>query len=484
MPSPPTPIAARPSRRAEARRDAPSRRVRARPGALALAFALVAGVAPHSACRDDAPAPAPTTTAPPADPTATRPPTAAPGTGPDVATADATPRAPRTTTPACSADLVEGVVKLSTGATPIAIDLDREDPRRIGVAVFADGDAHVLIAFARPWFVARGADPDGALWRVPCADPAEAEALAQRDGADFAQAALAPDGWTLYFSDAAGLAALDLGTREVTVLTDPPPADESCWSGPETPQRDLVLAVSADGLQLSFARGGPCGYEADWVGRPWVLLDPADPVRRRARARHPIAALARAGESVWLSDGGACDEPGVVAPATRGAVWRSDDRGATWARVQVAAGDVGLRTHARAILTDPGHPERLLVHGARCRVAGEDVGGQLFASDDGGATWRHAPLPDGETAVAVVAVNGRLDQLIAWVPGERRFVSDDLGRTFSPLDPREPPVAPKVAPLQLGELALSPQDDGLYARRGPGSRPERVFPPTPAAPTP
>lgn len=454
---------------------------------LAAALALV--LASTAACRDDGPAPRstpPTATSPTATPptaTASPTPTTGPAT-PDAAPAEPRAREARTTIPACAADLVEGVVHLTAGPTPIALDLDREDRRKVGVAVFADGDAHVLLAFSRPWFSAGGADPDGVIWRVACAEPAGAEALARRDGADFAQATLSPDGWTLYFSDAAGVAALDLETHEITLLTEPPPADATCWSGPGTPQRDLVLAVSPDGLQLSFARGGPCGYEADWVGRPWVLLDPGDPARRRARARHPIAALARAGETVWLSDGGACDEPGVVAPATRGALWRSGDRGATWDRVQVADEGEGLRTHARVILTDPRRPERLLVHGARCRVAGEEVGGQLFASGDGGATWRHVDLPDGEVAVAVEAVNGRLDQVIAWVAGERRFVSDDLGVTFTPLDPREPPPAPKVAPLQLGDLALSPQDDGLYARRGPGSRPARVFPPASAPPTP
>lgn len=439
----------------------------------ALGFLLA--LAGPLGCKDAAPEPAPA-----ADVTAPRsgPATAADGA---VTPALAVERTARSTTPACVVELVDGKIRTAAGEVPIPIDPEQGDVHAVGLAVWPGGDDAALVALVRDWFTPGGPPGEGILWQVPCDRPDKAEPVLRRAGADFAHAAISPDGWTLYFSDAHGIGALDLETREVTTLTEPGTAWPGCWTA-DAPLRDLVLSLSRDGLQLAFARGGPCGAEGSWLGYPWTLMEPQTPSRRQARPRRPLSAVAAVPPAtLWLSDGGACDEPGVVAPSTRGAVWRSEDQGATWTRVAVGADGEVLQTHARALLVDPRSPDRIVVHGATCRIAERGtIGGQVFASDDRGATW-HQAWPN--QADRVLGLNGGLETVVVWVADGRRFGSRDLGRTWFDLDRRPPPAETPLEPVHLGDAAFAGQDDGLYRRSGPGTTPTKVFPP-PATPEP
>ena len=441
----------------------------------ALHIAALAGlaVAALGGCKN-----APTPPLAPATDVAATIPTTGQGDATGAATPPTATRAPRGTTLGCVAELIDGTVRAAAGDTPIRVDPDQDDVRRVKLAVWPGGDDAVLVAFFREWYTPGGPPSHGVLWRVPCSEPGKADAFVRREGADFAHAALSPDGWTLYFSDQRGVGALDLETREMSELTHPGTAWTGCWT-PDAPLRDLVLSVSHDGQQVSFARGGPCGAEAVWVGRPWVLLAPLDAAGRQERPRHPIHALAAVPPAtLWLSDGEGCDEPGVVAPNTRGAVWRSDDRGETWTRVEVKADPDVLGPYAEALLVDPRAPDRVVVHGATCRLAERGtIGGDVFASEDRGATWRR--VWPGQ-AKRVTGLNDALDTLVVWVADGRRFASRDLGKSWLDLDQRPAPEATPVLPVHLGDVAFAVQDDGLYRRAGLGTPPTRVFPPATA----
>ncbi|TNF29104.1 MAG: hypothetical protein EP329_16545 [Deltaproteobacteria bacterium] len=425
--------------------------------ALALAAAL-------GACKETPPEP------PAAD--AAQPPI----TGQRAADVEAAPgRAARSADAACVVELVSGKVRTHAGEAPIPLDPEQGDPALVSLAVWPGDDDAAYVALRRSWYTPGGPPTEGLLWRVPCDAPGDATVLVRRPGADFAQAALSRDGWTLFFSDARGVSALDLEDRAITPITEAGAPWAGCWSEGAT-MRDLVLSMSPDGRQLSVARGGPCGAEGSWIGQPWVVLDPLDADRRRVRQRRPLSALAAVEPAtLWVSDGGACDEPGVVAPSTRGAIWRSEDQGASWARIPVTAGDEHLSAHARTILVDPHKPDRVVVHGAVCRTTERGrFGGEVFASEDRGATWRR--VWEGR-AERVVGLNGGLDLLVVWVEDGRRFGSRDLGATWFDLDRRPAQEEPELEPVRLGGAAFAPQDDGLYRRSAPGVRPTRVFPP-------
>ena len=74
-----------------------------------------------------------------------------------------------------------------------------------------------------------------------------------------------------------------------------------------------------------------------------------------------------------------------------GALFRSKDGGASWARV-----DMGVKpqTTVFALAFDERQPKRMFA---------ATSGGEVFASDDGGQTWADRPLPSGATQVYAMA---------------------------------------------------------------------------------
>ena len=448
------------------------------------------------------PAPAPTTTPGaavalvalfsvlsgcPAAPSTAGPAAAPPDTAPAQRDASASaspatasrPSGPRSTTPACPVEFLDGAVRTPAGPTPLRVAAEVDQAPSARVAVFAGGPSTVLVALRRGPESRPSAD--GVLWSVPCDAPGDATPLLRRAGADFGAGALSPDGWTLLFSDARGLAALDLDRLEVRPVSDPGPAWPGCTDA-SAGLRDELVSLSPDGRQLRFHRGGPCGMDGRWVSRPWLLLEPLNPTGRIFMEQRPLASLAAVPPStLWLSDGEGCDEPGVVAPHTRGALWRSDDAGETWTRVEVRAGDDRLGPMAAALLTDAAAPDTLVVHAATCSLSGVGrTGGEVYATRDRGATWQ---LIWAGQALSVAPLNTGLDTLVVTVADGRRYASRDLGATWLDLDPRPSATLPArlaPSPVRLGTSTFAPQGDGLYRREGPGTRPVRVFPPAAA----
>ena len=74
-----------------------------------------------------------------------------------------------------------------------------------------------------------------------------------------------------------------------------------------------------------------------------------------------------------------------------GALFRSKDGGATWARVDL---DVKPRSTMFALAFDPRQPKRMYAAAS---------GGEVFASEDGGQRWSERHLPEGATQVYAMA---------------------------------------------------------------------------------
>lgn len=436
----------------------------------ALTAHLIAG------CKAETPPPAPT----PADTVAASPPAPAP----DAAASAPRPRAPRGTKPACEARADGTMLAVAAGATPVRLADDEGDLKGYEVATFANGEGHVLAAIGSSWLRVGGADPNGLLWDIPCDDPGATTVFLDRPRADFASAVATPDGWSLIFSDERGLARLDLGTKAVEPLTEAPAAPPTCWADDhEVRLRDVPLRLVGT-LALRFLRGGPCGFERDWVAEELVLQEPLDPRLRREVETHPVAALEKAGDALLLSMGGRCDEPGVVDPALRGALLRSRDLGATWEEVPMTADGVVMDTHVASVVVDARDPQQILALSARCRRGGRSAGGRLYRSDDGGATWRllRAPGEDEQAVVAVRGLNGQLAQLIAWTEGGARFGSPDGGATWTEMAAEPAPKHEAIKPVALRGANFVVDDEGVSRTSGPGERPQRVYPPSPPGP--
>ena len=74
-----------------------------------------------------------------------------------------------------------------------------------------------------------------------------------------------------------------------------------------------------------------------------------------------------------------------------GVLFRSNDGGASWARVDMG---VKPRSTVFALAFDARQP--------RCMYCATS-GGEVFASDDGGLSWTEHHLPDGATQVYAMA---------------------------------------------------------------------------------
>jgi len=83
-----------------------------------------------------------------------------------------------------------------------------------------------------------------------------------------------------------------------------------------------------------------------------------------------------------------------VADSSRGEagrLYRSDDIGATWTQIDRG---VSVNSTMMGVAPDPANPARI-----HCVTRQ----GQTFSTDDGGASWRELPLPDGSGAAVAIA---------------------------------------------------------------------------------
>ena len=83
-----------------------------------------------------------------------------------------------------------------------------------------------------------------------------------------------------------------------------------------------------------------------------------------------------------------------VADSSRGQagrLYRSEDTGATWTQIDRG---VDVKSTMMGVAPNPANPFRI-----HC-VARQ---GQTFSTDDGGASWRELPLPEGSGAAVAIA---------------------------------------------------------------------------------
>ncbi|MGM0576695.1 MAG: WD40/YVTN/BNR-like repeat-containing protein [Myxococcota bacterium] len=366
------------------------------------------------------------------------------------------------------------------------VDVRWSGDGRVDLVTWAPGEGTRLVAF-RP----DPADPprpeaDDVLWRVTCRPDPRATVLVTRPGASFGWAALDPGGRLLYFTDEAGVSALDTDTRRIRTVTEAPRVPEDCWAaarGGERPlAEDRVVGYDASRRELIVHRGGACGYEGDRVAREIRVRHPSDPSRREIRTPHPVATVAvDARGRLWLGDAGRCDEPGVTDPSTPGVTWRSDDGGDTWTRVPVRASEHPMVTAAAAVFADPGRPGSLIVYSALCESRGAILGGSVYLSHDGGRAWRLLDLPEAlrdspasvGQGLAGAAMPGRgADTLVVWSEAGDAWVTPDEGVTWLPHSGDVPPMPSEE--VVLDGVRFRPTDEGLLRVRGDEA--ERVFP--------
>jgi photosystem II stability/assembly factor-like uncharacterized protein len=130
-----------------------------------------------------------------------------------------------------------------------------------------------------------------------------------------------------------------------------------------------VLAIGRAGLWSSTDHGG------HWAS---ARLEPLNP-KGQTYCRD-IREVPGDPRNIWVA-GGAGFQSDV------GALFRSKDGGASWARV-----DMGVKPKSTmfAVAFDERQPKRMF-----CATSG----GEVFASEDGGGSWAERPLPAGATQV-------------------------------------------------------------------------------------
>src|SRR5467141_1163855 len=168
--------------------------------------------------------------------------------------------------------------------------------------------------------------------------------------------------------------------------------------------------------------------------------------------------------------------------AVNGGVWRTDDYGRTWSPIfdDQPTGSIG------AIGVAPSNPEVIYVgSGEGLQRPDLSTGDGVYKSTDGGKTWRHLGLRDGQQ-IPQIAVDPRdPDRLFVAVlghpygPNEQRgiFRSTDGGESFQRVLYRDPdtgaadvlldPSNPKIVYAALWEARQAPWENGQFS--GPGS---------------
>ena len=309
--------------------------------------------------------------------------------------------------------------------TTYGVHFDPHVPERIfisytDIGLFRSEDG------GRGWWTSRGGVPQA--WRNTCywmvCDPAERDrAWSVWSGChDLPRPKMFGGDWS---KRAGGVAFTGDGGKTWHPVTSGMP-DHA------VPTHILLDADSSRGMRRLYVAAFHGGvYRSDNDGRSWRLcnrgIDPANLYAWRLAAGPDGA--------VWLCVArGGGDGRGYV----DGAVYRSDDRAESWRRIAMPEG-----TNApNDLAVDPRDPRRIyLACWPRTVVAGADrdtsgpqsagrpAGGGLWASDDGGGTWRNV-LDERLHAYGVTIDPRHPDRLYVCGFNSAIFRSDDRGATW------------------------------------------------------
>ena len=130
-----------------------------------------------------------------------------------------------------------------------------------------------------------------------------------------------------------------------------------------------------------------------------------------------------------------------IAVGAYGAYFTTNDGGRSWSSAKFAAPPKAVPLHDGEVAPDEGpglqedgapdyHLNRIVGVGNRLYIAAE--GGQLYRSDDRGASWRALPSPYGGSFFGLVPIRG--EGLLAFGLRGHLFRSADAGETWSKLD--------------------------------------------------
>jgi photosystem II stability/assembly factor-like uncharacterized protein len=177
------------------------------------------------------------------------------------------------------------------------------------------------------------------------------------------------------------------------------------------------------------------------------------------------------------------DQPSVFyVGATNGGVWKTTDYGTTWKPIfdQQSTGSIG------AIAVAPSNPEIVYVgSGEGLQRPDLSTGNGIYRSPDGGVSWTHLGLRDGQQIPQIAVDPRNPDRIFVAVLGhpygpnpERGvFRSRDGGRTFEKVLYRDEntgavdvvldPVNPDIVYAALWESRQAPWENGVFS--GPGS---------------
>jgi photosystem II stability/assembly factor-like uncharacterized protein len=231
------------------------------------------------------------------------------------------------------------------------------------------------------------------------------------------------------------------------------------------------------------ARHAPAaGHAPDWQGPAAARASTAELVAAATGGlRYRMIGPHRGGRTKAAA--GIPDQPNVFyVGAVNGGVWKTTDYGRTWLPIfdDQPTGSIG------AIAVAPSNPEIVYVgSGEGLQRPDLSVGDGIYRSDDGGRTWTHLGLRDGQQ-IPQIAVDPRSpDRLFVAVlghpygPNEERglFRSSDGGRTFQKVLYRDPdtgaadvvldPSNPDIVYAALWEARQGPWENAEFS--GPGS---------------
>jgi photosystem II stability/assembly factor-like uncharacterized protein len=218
------------------------------------------------------------------------------------------------------------------------------------------------------------------------------------------------------------------------------------------PSPDVVWVGTGEANIRNSASVGNGVYRSLDAGKTWSHLG-LDPTERISRiVLHPtdpdvawVAALGRA----W----GENPERGV---------FKTEDGGKSWKKVLY----VDERTGAADLVIDPANPQHLLASMWQFRrwpwaFKSGGPGSGLYASHDGGRTWKRRTeedgLPKGELGRINLAVSRSNPEIVyAQVEADKSALlrSGDGGRTFASVN-QSPNIAPR--PFYFAELKVDPQ---------------------------
>jgi photosystem II stability/assembly factor-like uncharacterized protein len=123
-----------------------------------------------------------------------------------------------------------------------------------------------------------------------------------------------------------------------------------------------------------------------------------------------------------------------IAVGAYGAYYTTNDGGRTWSGVKFAPAQTATPAAASAAddmeLAPDYHLNRIVGVGSRLYIAAE--GGQLYRSDDRGASWRALPSPYEGSFFGLVPIRG--EGLLAFGLRGRLFKSPDAGETWHALE--------------------------------------------------